>query len=117
MNSKRIISLILSIIMTLQVFVFQTPVHAMERNKNEIQKSEGQRISDRSEVFTFNSTEKPKMTWFSGGTQSRYRARSATLTRTENLKIKTEAFGLDEGKKHLIGKPLELTKSLQLGLK
>ena len=96
MNSKRIISLILSIVMTLQVFVFQTPVHAMERNKNEIQKSEGQKINDRSEVFTFNNTEKPKMNWFSAGTQSRYRARSASLTRTENLKITTETTGLDD---------------------
>ena len=40
MNSKRIISLILSILMTLQVFAFQTPVNAMEGVNPTIQKSE-----------------------------------------------------------------------------
>lgn len=39
MNSKRIVSLILSIVMTLQIFVFQTPVHAMEGANLTIQKS------------------------------------------------------------------------------
>ena len=85
--------------MLLQI-VAPVPAQALSMAESgKVQKSEGQRISDRSEVFTFNNTEKPKMSWFSKGTQSRYRARSASLTRTENLKITTEAFGLDEGEK------------------
>ena len=85
--------------MLLQIVV-PVPAHALSMGESgKVQKSEGQRINDRSEVFTFNNTEKPKMTWFSRGTQSTLRARSASLTRTENLKINTEAKGLDDGVK------------------
>ena len=37
------------------------------------------------------------MSWFNAGTMSTYRARSASTTRTETLKIKTIATGLDDG--------------------
>ncbi len=99
MNSKRIISLILSIIMTLQVFVFQTPVHAMEGASPTTQKSEGQKTNERTEEFAFKNTKKSKMPWFNSGTMSTYRARSASTTRTETLKIETTAKGLDNGEK------------------
>lgn len=85
--------------MLLQIFA-PVPAQALSMGESgKVQKSEGQRINDRSEVFTFNNTEKPKMSWFSRGTQSTYGARNASLTRTENLKITTEATGLDEGQK------------------
>lgn len=99
MNSKRIISLILSIVMTLQVFAFQTPVHAMEGVNPTSQKSEGQKIGKRSEVFEFQNTEKPKFTWFSARSNSLFGARDVGLTKTEKVKIETTTTGLDEGKK------------------
>lgn len=99
MNSKRIISLILSIIMTLQVFVFQTPVHAMEGASPTTQKSEGQKTNERTEEFAFKNTKKSNLSWFNAGTMSTYRARSASTTRTETLKIETTAKGLDNGEK------------------
>ena len=99
MNSKRIISLILSIIMTLQIFVFQTPVHAMEGANPTIQKSKGQKINERTEEFAFKNTKKPKLSWFSGGSKSLFGARNVSTTRTETLKITTKATGLDEGAK------------------
>lgn len=97
MNSKRIVSLILSIVMTLQIFVFQTPVHAMEGANLTIQKSEGQKINERTEEFAFKNTKKPKFTWFIRGSQPLFGARDASTTKTETLKIKTTATGLDEG--------------------
>lgn len=97
MNSKRIISLILSIIMTLQVFVFQTPVHAMEGANPTTQKSEGQKIGKRSEVFEFKNNEKPKFSWFTARRQSLYGARDVGLTKSEKVKIETTATGLDDG--------------------
>ena len=99
MNSKRIISLILSIIMTLQVFVFQTPVHAMEGVNSTTQKSEGQKIGKRSEVFEFQNTEKPKLSWFSTRSNSLFGARDVGLTRSEKVKIETTTTGLDDGDK------------------
>ena len=97
MNSKRIISLILSIIMTLQVFAFQTPVHAMEGVNPTTQKSEGQKIGKRSEVFEFKNNEKPKLSWFSTRSRSLFGARDVGLTKSEKVEIKTTATGLDEG--------------------
>ena len=99
MNSKRIISLILSIVMTLQVFAFQTPVHAMEGVNPTTQKSEGQKIGKRSEVFEFKNTEKPKLSWFSTRSRSLFGARDVGLTKTEKVKIETTTTGLDEGEK------------------
>lgn len=99
MNSKRIISLILSIIMTLQVFVFQTPVHAMEGVNPTSQKSEGQKIGKRSEIFEFKNNEKPKLSWFSPKSRSLFGARDVGLTKSEKVKIETALKGLDEGKK------------------
>lgn len=99
MNSKRIISLILSIVMTLQIFVFQTPVHAMEGANPIIQKSEGQKTSERTEEFAFKNPRNQKLSWFSGGRSSLFGARSVSTTRTETLKITTTATGLDEGDK------------------
>ncbi|WP_215506667.1 hypothetical protein [Peptoniphilus sp. EMRHCC_23] len=97
MSKNKYLSLILSILMLLQI-VAPVPAQALSMGQSgKVQKSEGQRISDRSEVFTFNNTEKPKMSWFSRGTQSTYGARNASLTKTENLKITTETTGLDEG--------------------
>ncbi|WP_311376640.1 Ig-like domain-containing protein [Anaerococcus lactolyticus] len=97
MNSKRIISLILSIIMTLQVFVFQTPVHAMEGVNPTTQKSEGQKIGKRSEVFEFKNNEKPKLSWFNTRSRSLFGARDVGLTKSEKVEIKTTATGLDDG--------------------
>lgn len=99
MNSKRIVSLILSIVMTLQIFVFQTPVHAMEGANLTIQKSEGQKINERTEEFAFKNTKKPKFTWFIRGSQPLFGARDASTTKTETLKITTTATGLDDGDK------------------
>lgn len=99
MNSKRIISLILSIVMTLQIFVFQTPVHAMEGANPTIQKSEGQKTSERTEEFAFKNTKKPKLTWFRRDSQPLFGARDVSTTKTETLKISTTATGLDEGVK------------------
>lgn len=99
MNSKRIVSLILSIVMTLQIFVFQTPVHAMEGANLTIQKSEGQKTNERTEEFAFKNTKKPKLTWFRRGSQPIFGARDASTTKTETLKIKTTATGLDDGAK------------------
>lgn len=95
MNSKRIISLILSILMTLQVFAFQTPVNAMEGVNPTIQKSEGQKIGKRSEVFEFKNNEKPN--WFYTRRRSLFGARDVGLTKSEKVKIETTATGLDEG--------------------
>ncbi|MBS5596899.1 Ig-like domain-containing protein [Peptostreptococcus sp.] len=95
MNSKRIISLILSILMTLQVFAFQTPVNAMEGVNPTIQKSEGQKIGKRSEVFEFKNNEKPN--WFYTRRRSLFGARDVGLTKLEKVKIETTATGLDEG--------------------
>lgn len=97
MNSKRIVSLILSIVMTLQIFVFQTPVNAMEGANLTIQKSEGQKINERTEEFAFKNTKKPKFTWFIRGSQPLFGARDVATTKTETLKITTTATGLDEG--------------------
>lgn len=95
MNSKRIISLILSILMTLQVFAFQTPVNAMEGVNPTIQKSEGQKIGKRSEVFEFKNNE--KLNWFYTRRRSLFGARDVGLTKSEKVKIETTATGLDEG--------------------
>lgn len=95
MNSKRIISLILSILMTLQVFAFQTPVNAMEGVNPTIQKSEGQKIGKRSEVFEFKNNEKPN--WFYTRRRSLFGARDVGLTKSEKVKIETTATGLGEG--------------------
>ena len=97
MNSKRIISLILSILMTIQVFAFQTPVNAMEGVNPTIQKSEGQKIGKRSEVFEFKNNEKPKLSWFTTRSRSPFGARDVDLTKSEKVKIETTATGLDEG--------------------
>lgn len=94
MNSKRIISLILSILMTLQVFAFQTPVNAMEGVNPTIQKSEGQKIGKRSEVFEFKNNEKSN--WFYTRRRSLFGARDVGLTKSEKVKIETTATGLDE---------------------
>lgn len=95
MNSKRIISLILSILMTLQVFAYQTPVNAMEGVNPTTQKSEGQKIGKRSEVFEFKNNEKPN--WFSTRSRSFFGARDVGLTKSEKVKIETTTTGLDEG--------------------
>ncbi|PWL97500.1 MAG: hypothetical protein DBY04_06225 [Clostridiales bacterium] len=97
MNSKRIISLILSILMTLQVFAFQTPVNAMEGVNPTIQKSEGQKIGKRSEVFEFKNNEKPKLSWFTTRSRSLFGTRDVDLTKSEKVKIETTATGLDKG--------------------
>lgn len=95
MNSKRIISLILSILMTLQVFAYQTPVNAMEGVNPTTQKSEGQKIGKRSEVFEFKNNEKPN--WFTTRSRFLFGARDVGLTKSEKVEIKTSTTGLDEG--------------------
>ncbi len=97
MSNKRITALILSIIMMLQVLVVPTPIHAMTDGSAGLQKSEGHKISERSEEFAFKNTKKLSLSWFSGGNQSLFGARNVSTTRTETLKITTEATGLDEG--------------------
>jgi len=81
--------------MTLQVFAFQTPVNAMEGVNPTIQKSEGQKIGKRSEVFEFKNNEKPN--WFYTRRRSLFGARDVGLTKSEKVKIETTATGLDEG--------------------
>lgn len=117
MNSKRIISLILSIIMTLQVFVFQTPVHAMEGVNPTTQKSEGQKIGKRSEVFEFKNNEKPKLSWFNTRSRSLFGARDVGLTKSEKVKIETAVKGLDEGEKEFNWEAFGQNKSSKLGLR
>lgn len=91
-------SLLLSIIMVLQIIVPQVQVQA-KSGETSVQMSEGQKIGERSEVFTFKNTKKPIKSWFTMGTMSLNNARQVSTTRTETLKIKTTATGLDNGKK------------------
>lgn len=91
-------SLLLSIIMVLQIIVPQVQVQA-KSGETSVQMSEGQKIGERSEVFTFKNTKKPIKSWFTMGTMSLKNARQVSTTRTETLKIKTTATGLDNGKK------------------
>ena len=98
MNKKRIMALLLSIIMVLQIIVPQVQVQA-KSGETSVQMSKGQKIGERSEVFTFKNTKKPIKSWFTMGTMSLNNARQVSTTRTETLKIKTTATGLDNGKK------------------
>lgn len=91
-------SLLLSIMMVLQIIVPQVQVQAKSGGTS-VQMSEGQKIGERSEVFTFKNTKKPIKSWFTMGTMSLNNARQVSTTRTETLKIKTTATGLDNGKK------------------
>ena len=98
MNNKRIVSLLLSIIMVLQIIVPQVQVQAAS-GKTSVQMSEGKKIGKRSEVFTFKNTKKPRKSWFTMGTMSLNNATQVSITREETLKITTKATGLDNGKK------------------
>ena len=91
-------SLLLSIMMVLQIIIPQVQVQAKSGGTS-VQMSEGQKIGERSEVFTFKNTKKPIKSWFTMGTMSLNNARQVSTTRTETLKIKTTATGLDNGKK------------------
>lgn len=84
--------------MVLQIIVPQVQVQAKSGGTS-VQMSEGQKIGERSEVFTFKNTKKPIKSWFTMGTMSLNNARQVSTTRTETLKIKTTATGLDNGKK------------------
>ena len=97
MNNKRITSLLLSIIMLLQVLVVPAPIHAAAGGSTGVQKSEGEKISKRSEVFEFKNNEKPKLNWFSARSSSLFAARDVGLTKSEKVKIETTATGIDEG--------------------
>ena len=99
MNNKRITSLLLSIIMLLQVLVVPTPIHAAADGSTGVQKSEGEKISKRSEVFEFKNNEKPKFTLFSTRSMSLFGARDVGLTKSEKVKIVTTTTGLDDGDK------------------
>lgn len=97
MNNKRITSLLLSIIMLLQVLVVPTPIHAAAGGSTGVQKSEGEKISKRSEVFEFKNNEKPKFSWYTARRQSLFGARDVGLTKSEKVKIETAVKGLDDG--------------------
>ncbi|MBU5670191.1 hypothetical protein KQI68_10150 [Peptoniphilus sp. MSJ-1] len=101
MNRKSIISMILSILMILQIFI--TPVSAISNsyaeNINSTQKSEGQKIGPRSEIFEFsnkNTSRLPKIR----RARSAYNTmslRSTNPTRTETAKLTVSTEGLSSG--------------------
>lgn len=98
MSKKRYFSLILSILMLLQI-IAPLPAQAMTLGQSGVQKSEGQVIDGRSEVFAFKNPKKSNLSWFRRSSQPLFGAKDASITRTETVKINTTATGLDEGDK------------------
>ena len=98
MSKKRYFSLILSILMLLQI-IAPLPAQAMTLGQSGVQKSEGQVIDGKSEVFAFKNPKKSSLSWFRRGSQPLFGAKDASTTRTETVKINTTATGLDEGDK------------------
>lgn len=87
----------MSILMILQIFVFKTPANAAAKADNAVQKSEGQKLGKRAEIFEFKNTEKEKSSWFKMGTLSIPGAETVDLKRREKVKIETAAKGLSNG--------------------
>ena len=96
MSKKRYFSLILSILMLLQI-IAPLPAQAMTLGQSGVQKSEGQVIDGRSEVFAFKNPKKSNLSWFRRSSQPLFGAKDVSTTRTETVKINTTATGLDEG--------------------
>ena len=97
MSKNRYFSLILSIIMLLQI-IAPLPAQAMTLGQSgTVQKSEGQVIDGKSEIFAFKNPKRSSLSWFRRASQPLFGARDASTTKTETLKITTTATGLDEG--------------------
>ena len=99
MSKNRYFALILSILMLLQMVV-PLPAEAVANTQNSVtQTAQGQMNGRRSEIFEFKNNEKPKFSWFTARRQSLFGARDVGLTKSEKVKIETEATGLDDGDK------------------
>lgn len=84
--------------MVLQLIVPQVPLQA-KSSTGAVQRSEGQKIGKRSEIFEFKNTEKKRPSWFTMATQPLFGAKDVGLTKSEKVKIETAVKGLDEGTK------------------